>query len=408
VLLPPLSSLYSREVSMAPYAQRGLQRRSGLGTLWLPLVAVVSMAGTIGFALLENPLDCAVVIGDGKRGPLDMAYIPGGEFIMGNERQLSQPNERPAHRVHVDAFWMDRHHVTNAEFRQFVEATGYVTTAEHTSDLNTARAQRLLHGRKLDGRQRVSGAMVFIGSDRPVPLTDLSQWWVFVPGANWRHPQGPQSSIVGRDDHPVVQVSYEDAQAYARWIGKRLPTEAEWEFAARGGIEQADFPWGDQFEPDGKRMANTFVGTFPVVTSMILIAGTTPIGSYPPNGYGLYDMAGNAWQWVADWYRSDAFKRDATNAPVVNPHGPNDSFDAEARNYPATAPARVMRGGSFLCSERYCSSYRPSARRGNDPLNPTSHIGFRLVMTEPDWRLAKEKKEQLESMKKLATLNMLP
>ncbi len=397
---------------MAQDIRLGPRKKLRLRTWWLPLLAVASVAGTVGFAMLENPLDCAVVIGDGERGPLDMAYIPGGEFTMGNEQKLSQPNERPAHRVHVDAFWMDRHHVTNAEFRKFVEATGYVTTAERKPDWETMRVQLFPDVAKPDDSQLVPGAMVFTGTDQPVPLNDWSQWWTFIPGANWRHPQGPESSIEGRDDHPVVQVSYEDAQAYAQWAGKRLPTEAEWEFAARGGIEQADFSWGDEFAPDGKRMANTFIGTFPVVTSKTLgIAGTTPVGRYPANGYGLYDMAGNAWQWVADWYRSDAFQLDAKNALLTNPRGPDDSFEIAARSYPATAPARVTRGGSFLCSEQYCSSYRPSARRGTDPFNPMSHIGFRLVMTEPDWRAMQEKQdtaEKLAEVKRLTALSTQP
>lgn len=388
--------------------RRNFRRRAW----WLPLLAVASMAGTVGFAMLENPLDSAVVIGDGERGPREMAYIPGGEFTMGNDRKLSRPNERPAHRVHVDPFWMDRHHVTNAEFSLFVEATGYVTTAERKPDWETVRAQVFPGVTKPDDSALVPGAMVFTGTDQPVPLDDWSQWWNFVPGADWRHPQGPQSSIQGRDDHPVVQVSYEDAQAYAHWVGKRLPTEAEWEFAARGGVEQADFVWGEDFAPDGKRMANTFIGTFPVVTSKTLgVAATTPVGRYPANGYGLYDMAGNAWQWVADWYRSDAFQREAKDAVAVNPHGPSDSFEADARSHPASAPARVTRGGSFLCSEQYCSSYRPSARRGNDPFNPMSHIGFRLVMTEHDWTVAQEKREQREkatTLKQLAALNAGP
>jgi formylglycine-generating enzyme required for sulfatase activity len=393
---------------MAQDLLSGSSRGFRLKAWWLPLLAVASMAGTVGFAVFENPLDCAVVIGDGERGPRDMAYIPGGEFTMGNERKLSRPNERPAHRVHVDPFWMDRHHVTNAEFRSFVAATGYLTTAERKPDWETMQSQLFPDVAKPDDAHLVPGAMVFTGTDRPVPLNDWSQWWAFVPGASWRHPQGPHSNIEGRDDHPVVQVSYEDAQAYARWIGKRLPTEAEWEFAARGGIKQADFAWGEEFAPNGKRMANTFIGTFPVVTSKTLgVAGTTRVGQYPQNGYGLYDMAGNAWQWVADWYRSDAYQQEAKHSPTVNPQGPEDSFEAEARSYPAAAPARVTRGGSFLCSEQYCSSYRPSARRGNDPYNPMSHIGFRLVMTEHAWEVAQQRRETAEKAKRLTVLNSL-
>lgn len=379
---------------MAPCPVSGSRRGFRATAWWLPLLAVASMAGTVGFAMFENPLDNVAVIGDGEQGPLGMAYIPGGEFTMGSDQQWSSPNERPAHRVHVDPFWMDRHHVTNAEFRRFVETTGYITTAER---------KPVLPMRKTDVANLAAGALVFIGTDQPVPVDDWSRWWAFVPGANWRHPQGPRSSIEGRDEHPVVQVSYEDAQAYARWAGKRLPTEAEWEFAARGGLEQAQFVWGDEFAPGGRRMANTLIGPFPVVTSKTIgMAGTTPVGRYPANGYGLYDMAGNAWQWVADWYRSDAFSLTTRNAVAVNPHGPANSFEGNSRN-----PARVTRGGSFLCSERYCSSYRPSARRGNDPSSPMSHIGFRLVMTEHDWQLAQQRSKTAAKARELATLSSL-
>jgi formylglycine-generating enzyme required for sulfatase activity len=233
----------------------------------------------------------------------------------------------------------------------------------------------------------VPGALVFTGSDRKVPLDDWSRWWAFVPGANWRHPQGPASTIDGKDDHPVVQVSYADALAYAQWAHKRLPTEAEFEFAARGGLEQKDYAWGDEFRPEGKRMANTFAGaTFPVVdVQHSADIGTSKVRSFPPNNYGLYDMTGNAWQWVADWYRADYFKTAAAAGEARNPSGPADSFDPDDAAAPANAPKRVTRGGSFLCDENYCRSYRPSARRGTDPYNPMSHIGFRLALSERDW-----------------------
>jgi formylglycine-generating enzyme len=370
-------------------------------TIWLPILATLSIAGSLGFAVQQNQRPTVAIIGNGEYGPDGMAYIPGGEFLMGNDRKSSRPNERPAHRVHVDAFWMDQHHVTNAEFREFVNATRYVTTAQRTPDRNPARTPLS----STPAPPAFPGAMVFTGSDQPIALDDWSRWWTFVPNANWRQPRGPQSDIVGKDDHPVVQVSYEDAQAYARWIGKRLPTEAEWEFAARGGIEQAEFGWGSEFTPDGKRMANTLIATFPMATSKSLgIADTTPVGRYPANNFGLYDMAGNAWQWVADWYRSDAFELDARRTVTVNPQGPSDSFDAGAPD--PVAPARVMRGGSFLCNEQYCSGYRPSARRGNAPLSPASHIGFRLVMTERDWQAVLQKRKQAENAKTLAALDM--
>jgi len=306
--------------------------------------------------------------------PKDMVWIPGGEFLMGSSSPLAKINEKPTHTVRLKGFWMDKTDVTNAQFAQFIKATGYVTTAERKPEWETLKVQLPMDAVKPPDDQLVPGAMVFVGTDRPVPLDDFSQWWRFIPGANWRHPQGPDSTIEGKDDYPVVQVSYEDALAYAKWSGKRLPTEAEWEYAARGGVEQKDYSWGDEFHPKGKRMANTFAGeTFPVVDPVYKSKiGTSKVASYPPNGYGLYDMAGNVWQWVADWYRADAFVK-------ADPNGPPDSDDPDDRYTPANAPKRTIRGGSFLCDENFCQSYRPSARRGVDPFNPMSHIGFRLV-----------------------------
>lgn len=316
------------------------------------------------------------------RRPAGMVWIPGGEFVMGSESRLARPNESPAFHATVDGFWMDETDVTNAQFAAFVAATGYVTTAERAPDLAELQAQRPAGSPPLDAAQLRPASMVFVGTEDVVPLDDWRRWWRLVPGADWRHPQGPGSGIADKQDHPVVHVSYEDAQAYARWAGKRLPTEAEWEFAARGGLSQADYSWGDEFMPGGQRMANSFAqpGKFPVVRPEYKTrVGTSPVRSYPANGYGLYDMAGNVWQWAADWYRSDEFARLATGPRVLNPQGPARSFDGAAPKGSAAAPQRVIRGGSFLCDESYCESYRPSARRGNDPANPMSHIGFRLV-----------------------------
>jgi formylglycine-generating enzyme required for sulfatase activity len=331
-----------------------------------------------------------VVLSDGVDAPRGMALIPGGRFLMGSNHKLSRFNERPVHWVSVSGFWMDVTHVTNDEFAQFVNATRYVTTAERKPDWETIRVQLPAGTPPPDDSKLVAGAMVFVGTTKPVNLSDAAQWWAYVPGANWRHPAGPESSIDGRGNHPVVQVSYEDAAAYAKWIGKRLPTEAEWEFAARGGLNQATYAWGDAQVIDGKPPAkiwNINARPFPVVDSRSDAAvDTSPVGSFPRNRYGLFDVTGNAWQWVSDWYRSDYFQRQADASGyrlIVNPQGPSDSFDAADQFAPANAPKRVIRGGSFLCSESYCQSYRPSARRGADPYSPMSHIGFRLVKDLP-------------------------
>jgi len=368
--------------------------------VWAALLIAVCAAGGYFAGAVFSPTAPAaraapkIVIGDGINGPKGMAWIPGGEFLMGSDNQLARPNEKPTHRVHVKGFWMDRTHVTNAQFAAFVKATGYVTTAERKPDWETLRVQVPEGTPMPDDSQLVPGAMVFVGTESPIALNDYSQWWRFVPGADWRHPQGPGSDIAGKEDHPVVQVSYEDAQAYARWAGKRLPTEAEWEFAARGGLEQATYAWGEEYQPGGKTMANTWdtrTRPFPVVSAKAGgAAGTSRVHTFPANGYGLYDMTGNAWHWVADWYRADYFQQLVGQGVIDDPKGPSTSFDPDDQYTPPNAPKRVTRGGSFLCNVDYCLSYRPSARRGNDPYNPMSHIGFRLVVSGSDARVAME------------------
>ena len=327
-----------------------------------------------------------VVQSDGKNAPIGMVWVPGGEFLMGSDNKKAQANEKPVHRVKVDGFWMDSTHVTNDQFAQFVKETNYRTTAEQIPDWETIKVQLPPGIPKPAAAAFVPGAMVFVGTQNQVRLDDYSQWWAYVPGANWRHPTGPKSSIEGKGNHPVVQVSYEDAMAYAKWAGKRLPTEAEWEFAARGGLNQATYAWGDQLEQDGKLLAHIWDGrkqAFPVISAKAGGAiGSSPVGSYPQNGYGLSDMTGNAWQWVSDWYRSDYFVQQAKQSGkqlIKSPQGPNQSFDPTDPGVPVNAPKRVIRGGSFLCNEDYCESYRPSARRGSDPYSPMSHLGFRLV-----------------------------
>ncbi|SUV87850.1 Serine/threonine-protein kinase pkn1 [Bordetella pertussis] len=349
----------------------------------------------------DAPQAPAVRLGDGKAGPADMAWIPGHQFLMGNDHKLSQPNERPAHQVRVSGFWMDVHDVTNAQFRRFVQATGYLTTAERKPRWEDLRPQLPPGTPRPDDSQLVPGAMVFVGTQSEVSLRDYSRWWRFVPGASWRHPQGPGSGIDGKDDHPVVQVSYGDAQAYARWPASAAHRGRMGIRRARG-LEQATYTWGDELLPQGQAMANIWdtrqQQPFPVVKDEKVQVGTTPVGSFAPNGYGLYDMAGNVWQWTADWYRADAFRIQAQyREPPLDPAGPADSFDPDDGNVPAAAPKRVTRGGSFLCSDTYCISYRASARRGTDPLNPMSHLGFRTVMTPEQWKLAQARQGRVAS-----------
>ncbi|WP_433890614.1 formylglycine-generating enzyme family protein [Streptomyces sp. CA-111067] len=302
-----------------------------------------------------------------------MVNVPAGTFTMGCENFF--PEEKPAHQVSVPEFAIDTHPVTVAQFRRFVKATGYLTVAERPldpADYPGAAPAEL-----------VPGALVFRRTRGPVPLDDWRHWWSYVPGADWRHPFGPDSSLDGRDQHPVTQVAHADALAYAGWAGKRLPTEAEWEYAARGGLHAATYSWGDDFEPRGRRMANTWAGEFPWQFQPARGQGaqpdTTPVGSYPPNGYGLFDMTGNVWEWTADRY----FPRHRGAAPAaccapampqtVQSAGPG--ADAEA----ARLIPRVIKGGSYLCAPNYCLRYRPAARQRQTEDTSTCHLGFRCV-----------------------------
>lgn len=308
-----------------------------------------------------------------RQAPDGMRWVPGGEFAMGTDDPRSMPNERPAHPVRVSGFWMDAHPVTNAEFAAFVEATGHVTTAERAPVWEDIRKQVPPGTPPPDPSVLVPGSLVFTPPDRAVPLDDLSQWWRWVPGASWRHPEGPGSTVKGRERHPVVQVSWDDAAAFARWAGKRLPTEAEWEIAARGGLAGKRYVWGDERAPSGRHLANTFQGRFPYAPAVEDgYAGTSPVDAFPANGYGLHDMAGNVWQWTADAYREDEHAVRAGAGLCENPR----TTDTDAGPGP---PRRVIKGGSFLCHESYCESFRPSARRGTPTDTGSSHVGFRLV-----------------------------
>lgn len=306
-----------------------------------------------------------------------MVWVEGGEFLMGTDDPNSFPNERPAHRVRVDSFWIDKTPVTNDQFAEFVEATGYQTLAERPVDWEELKKQVPPGTPKPPEEMLQPGSLVFTPPDHAVPLTNLAAWWSWTTGADWRHPEGPDSSIEGRGDHPVTQVAWVDAVAYAEWAGKRLPTEAQWEYAAWGGRRDARFHWGDEFRPEGEYMANTFTGKFPYKnTAADGHPLTSPVEAFPANGYGLYDMAGNTWEWTADRYRVDRHKRLKQLGLVVNPSSPSRSFDPVNPR----AETRVIKGGSFLCHVDYCESYRPTARRGTPTDTGSGHVGFRCVL----------------------------
>jgi sulfatase modifying factor 1 len=311
--------------------------------------------------------------------PPGMIWIPGGEFTMGNDARDAPNHETPPHRVRLDGFWMDETDVTNAQFRKFVEATGYVTTAEKVPTEEEIMRYGLPGAPKPRKEDLVAGSIVFTPPDHPVDLRDVSQWQKWTPGANWRHPKGPGSSMYAQDDHPVVHVSWFDAEAYAKWAGKRLPTEAEWEYAARGGLQGKMYVWGDAPFSDEHPQCNNFQGHFPDKnTTKDGYERTSPVKAFPPNGFGLYDMAGNVWQWCNDWYLPNAYALYADQKIVVNPIGPEHSFDPSQR-----PPERVHRGGSFLCCIGYCFNYRPSARLGCTPDTGMAHLGFRCVVDQP-------------------------
>jgi formylglycine-generating enzyme len=301
-----------------------------------------------------------------------MQSIPGGAFRMGSDRHYSE--EAPAHRVKVDPFWIDRTPVTNRQFKEFVRATGHRTFAEIAPDAKDypGALPHMLY----------AGSLVFVPPSHPVDVKDWSQWWTFMKGADWRHPYGPKSNLNGLENHPVVHVAYVDALAYALWAGKDLPTEAEWEFAARGGLEEAEYAWGDEFTPGGKHRANTWQGNFP--NENLCADGfsrTSPVTAFLPNGYGIHDMIGNVWEWTADWY-SSRHQADAQKACCIplNPRGGSEAESHDACHANIKIPQKVLKGGSHLCAPSYCRRYRPAARHPEAVDTSTSHVGFRCVL----------------------------
>jgi formylglycine-generating enzyme required for sulfatase activity len=331
----------------------------------------------VGKAAWEEFVEQRITQEEAQRGDVaatpsrdGMVWIPGGTFLMGSNDHY--PEEAPAHKVQVEGFWMDKTLVTNAQFGRFVDATGYVTVAERipdAADYPGAKAEML-----------VAGSTIFKSPGKPVDLNNHYNWWHWLPGADWRHPSGPHSSLAGREQHPVVHVAWEDVAAYARWIGKELPTEAEWEFAARGGLEGAEYAWGAELTPGGRFMANTWQGLFPYRNLMSDgFTGTSPVGSFPESAYGLYDIIGNVWEWTVDWYAAQHAPGHAC-CTVTNPRGVEreQSYDPQQ---PALRIARkVIKGGSHLCAPNYCRRYRPAARMAQPVDTSTSHIGFRCIV----------------------------
>ncbi len=299
-----------------------------------------------------------------------MTWIPAGEFAMGSADFY--PEERPVHTVAVDGFWLDTRPVTVAEFRRFVKQTGHVTVAEQAPD------PAAYPGAQPD--LLVPGSLVFQKASGPVDLRDYANWWAYVPGASWRHPEGPDSDVSRRDKHPVTHVAYADARAYADWAGKDLPAEAEWEYAARGGLDGGVYAWGDDFAPGGRLMANTWQGEFPWQNLLLDgYEGTSPVASFPANGFGLYDMAGNVWQWTTDFFRP-RHQADEASHPCCAPRHPRVGAGQAARIQAGDIARRVIKGGSHLCAPSYCLRYRPAARQGEAVDTSTGHLGFRCLL----------------------------
>lgn len=362
---------------MTAHAERSIRVRPWRGSIADAVCGIVVTPILLAMTLFT------AACSDSNQAPTGMVWIPAGEFTMGSDAPDARPDEHPAHRVRMKGFWIDRHEVTNDEFAAFVAATKYVTVAERPVDWELLKQQVPPGTPKPPDEMLQPGSLVFTPTTEAVPTNDASQWWRWVSGANWRHPEGPGSSIEGKGNHPVVQVAFEDAQAYAAWAGKRLPTEAEWEYAARGGLDGATFVWGND-ALDATR-CNVWQGEFPYRnTREDGFVTTAPVGSFPANGYGLVDMAGNVWEWCSDQYSPSAYADRVLAAggsrEIACPSGPSTTRDP--RN-PYSTESRVHRGGSFLCNPSYCSSYRPSARMACTADSSLQHLGFRCVKDAP-------------------------
>ena len=306
-----------------------------------------------------------------------MVWIPAGNFMMGGDNEQARKDEYPKHGVKVNGFYMDATEVTNAQFSEFVKATGYITTAEKDINWDEIKSQVPPNTPKPPDSVLKAASLIFVPTKSEVNLNDYSQWWAWTRGANWRHPNGPNSDIIGKDNFPVTHVSWDDAVAYSKWAGKRLPTEAEWEYAARGGLINNTYSWGKTFEETGASKCNFWQGNFPYLNlNKDGFMGAAPVKSFAPNGYGLYDVAGNVWEWCADLYNNDYYTQLSKTKLSINPKGPTKSFDPDE----PLITKRVMRGGSFLCNDSYCSGYRVSARMKSSPDSGMEHLGFRCVM----------------------------
>lgn len=311
----------------------------------------------------------------GESSTEGMVWIPAGEFMMGASDDEGRPDEYPQHKVKVDGFWMNTTEVTNTQFKRFVDVTGYITTAEKKPDWEELKKQLPAGTAKPDESRLVASSLVFTPPDHAVSLNDVAQWWSWEKGADWIHPQGPGSDIKGKENYPVVHISWDDAMAYCKWAGKRLPTEAEWEYAARGGLNNNKYPWGNEDIETGKPKANTWQGNFPNANSKWdKFYRLSPVKSFQSNSFGLYDMAGNVWEWCSDWYKNDYYD-EIKNDLSVNPKGPANSYDPME----PTIPKKVVRGGSFMCNASYCKGYRVSSRMKTSPDTGLEHTGFRCV-----------------------------